>query len=166
MRRVLALALLLTACGQQPAARQDGAGARLEEAARQAGLVTDLATATLAGSWARDTDRLCVLPDGNGDEAVRIGAAIDYGEGQGCAAAGTARRRGDRVAVTFGACRFEATFDGERIAFPAELPAACDRFCTGRASLAAMTVEHLSTSTSEAETLRSPTGTLLCATRQ
>lgn len=165
---MLALAVLLTACGEQPAARQQSAGARLEAAARQAGLVADPATATLAGSWARDTDRLCVLPvaDGNGDGTFRIGAAIDYGEGQGCAAAGTARRRGDRVAVTFGACRFDAAFDGERIAFPAELPAACDRFCTGRASLAAMTVEHLSTSLSEAETLRSPTGTLLCASRQ
>jgi hypothetical protein len=166
VKRVLALALLLTACGQQPAARQDGAGVRLEEAARQAGLVADPATATLAGSWARDTDRLCALPDVDEAGTFRIGAAIDYGEGQGCAAAGTARRRGDRVAVTFGACRFEATFDGERIAFPAELPAACDRFCTGRASLAAMTVDRLGTSPSEAETLRSPTGTLLCAVRQ
>ncbi|GAA0665246.1 hypothetical protein FHT00_000951 [Sphingomonas insulae] len=160
MRRAPALALLLAACGTQPQPAQDTPGAKLEAAAVQAGLVIDPATASLVGSWALDTDRLCVLPAER--DTFRIGALIDYGEGQGCAASGSARRRGDRVAVTFGACRFDATFDGDRIVFPAELPAACDRFCTGRASLAALTVTHLSTATSEAETLRTPSGRALC----
>jgi hypothetical protein len=160
VRATLALALVLTACGSQPQPANDTPGARLEAAAVRAGLVSDPATASLAGSWARDTDRVCVVA-APGD-TFRIGALIDYGEGQGCAASGTAQRRGDRVAVTFGACRFTAQFEGDRIVFPAEVPGACDRLCKGRASLAALTVDHLSASASEAETLRTPAGKLLC----
>lgn len=161
MRRALALALLLAGCGSQPQAGGATPGARLEAAAVRAGLVTDPATASIVGSWALDTDRVCVVPADSG--TFRIGALIDYGEGQGCAAAGTATRRGGTVAVRFGACRFDAAFDGTRIAFPAVLPAACDRLCTGRASLAALSVERLSPSVSEAETLRAPSGKMLCS---
>ncbi|WP_293877405.1 MULTISPECIES: hypothetical protein [unclassified Sphingomonas] len=161
---MLVLAALVTGCGAPPQAAQDSAGARLEAAAEQAGLVADPARASLVGSWALDTDRVCVVPGASG--AYRIGVSIDYGEGQGCAASGSARRGGDRVAVTLGACHFDARFEGDRIVFPATVPAACDRHCTGRASLAALAVEHLSASVSEAETLRSPGGKLLCAMRQ
>lgn len=153
--------LLLAACGSQPEPRSETPGTRLEAAAVQAGLVADPARATLIGSWARDTDRACVVP-GTGDR-LRIGVLIDYGEGQGCAARGIAQRRGNRVAVEFGACLFEADFDGERIVFPAEMPGACDRLCTGRATLAALSVERLSTAVAEAETLRTPGGRMLCA---
>jgi hypothetical protein len=164
VKATLALALVLTACGSQPQPANDTPGARLEAAAVRAGLVSDPATASLAGSWARDTDRVCVVAAPGGK--FRIGALIDYGEGQGCAASGTAQRRGDLVAVTFGACRFTAQFEGDRIVFPAEVPGACDRLCKGRASLAALSVDHLSTSASEAETLRTPAGKLLCPAGQ
>lgn len=162
MSRALWLALSLAACGSRPEAAPDTAGAQLEAAAERAGLVADPATVSLVGSWAQDTDRLCVTPI-RGDR-YRIGALIDYGEGQGCLASGTAERKGERVAVAFGACRFDARFDGERIVFPADLPTACDRLCTGHATLAALSVAQLSTAVSEAETLRSPSGKLLCAT--
>ena len=164
MRALLASALLLTACESesQPEPAQVTPGARLESAAVRAGLVIDPTKANLLGSWARDTDRVCVVA-ARGD-AFRIGALIDYGEGQGCAASGTAQRRGERVAIAFGACRFDARFEGDRIVFPAELPSSCDRLCTGRASLAALTVDRLSGSSSEAETLRTPAGKLLCPT--
>ena len=163
MRRAVALALLLAGCGGPPdAPQEDTPGARLEAAADRAGLIVDPKTASLVGSWARDTDRVCVVPDAG--DSYRIGAMIDYGEGQGCAASGTARRRGDRIAIVFGACRFDAAFDGARIAFPAELPPACDGLCTSRASLAALSVERLSGSRSEAETLRTPAGKRLCPT--
>ena len=158
----LGLALLLTACGTEPPAPRDTPGARLEQAAVQAGLIADPVTANLIGSWATGTDRLCIVRAGQGP--LHIGALIDYGEGQGCAASGTVQRGRDAVAIAFGPCRFEARFDGERIVFPAELPAACDRFCTGRASLTALTAEHLSTAQSEAVTLRTPSGKPLCAT--
>ncbi len=161
MKYVLLLALLVAGC-DRPAApgKDDAAGARLERAAQAAGLVPDPTRGTILGSWSRDTDRVCVVP-GQGS-AYRIGAVVDYGEGQICAAAGTATRSGARVDILFGKCRINATFDGDRLVFPAELPSDCDRACVGRASLAALTVDHVSESVSEASTLRSPAGQALC----
>jgi hypothetical protein len=161
MRHALLGALLLAGCGSPPPPPQDTPGTRLERAALRAGLVGDPARAGLAGSWAADTDRLCIVPAGR--DSFRIGALIDYGEGQGCAAAGTARRHGETVAVAFGPCRFDAHFDGERIVFPAAMPAECDRYCTGRASLDSLTVARLSGALAEAATLRTPSGKRLCS---
>jgi hypothetical protein len=153
-------AMMLAACSPETPAQPPVPGEKLEAAATAAGLVVDPATAPIAGSWARDNQRMCVVPAG---DALRVGALLDYGDGQGCAASGTAERRGERLRVRFGDCRFEARFDGERIAFPAALPDACATLCTGRASLAAFAVDRLSTSISEAATLRAPSGQGLCA---
>lgn len=155
--------LLLAGCDDvREAPRTDTPGARLEAAAVAQGLVIDPARATLAGSWARDTDRLCVVGPEGGEQ--RIGAVIDYGEGQGCSGGGAVRRSGDRLRVDLGGeCRFDARFDGERIVFPADVPSACALFCRGRASLAALNVERLSDSASEAATLRGRDGETLCA---
>jgi len=151
--------MLLAGCDRAPPT-PPSPGARLERAAAAAGLVPDAEHASIVGSWARDSDRVCVVPKG---ATTRIGVVSDYGEGQGCAASGTVERDATRLKVRLGECRFEARFDGERIAFPAELPIACAAACTGRATLAAVTVERLSGSASEAATLRSPRGRLLCA---
>ena len=159
MGLLLAILNTLAAC-DRAAARSETAGDRLEQAAEAAGLVAD-PNGSLVGAWARETDRVCVVPGSDG--TTRIGAVVDYGERQGCAASGTLERSGTRVRVRFGACRFDARFDGERLSFPAELPSACDRVCTGRASLAALSVERQGTSVSEAATLRAPDGTLLCS---
>ena len=134
-------------------------GGKLEAAALARGLVPD-PTAPIIGAWARDTDRVCVVPGHGGDLA--IGALVDYGEGQGCAASGTVKRSGGRLDIRFGACRMIAAFDGERIVFPPEVPAACDQLCIGRASLAALAVDRQSESVSEAATLRTPGGRPLC----
>jgi hypothetical protein len=159
MRRILLLALMLGGCGREPATvAADSAGARLEAAAERAGIVPD-ANAPLQGSWARDTDRICVVGT---ERTSRIGVSVDYGEDQGCAASGTVERSGDALKLAFGACKFEARFDGDRIVFPVEVPEACESLCTGRASLAAFTVDRLSESRSEASTLRSTKGKLLC----
>lgn len=154
------LMLSLGACGQAAPPPDDSPGGRLEAAAVARGLVADPAVLSITGSWARESDRLCILESGS---ETRIGALIDYGDGQGCAASGTVRRSGTVLKVAFGTCRFAARFDGTRILFPAELPAACDAVCTGRASLAALAVERLSDSASEAATLRTPAGRILCA---
>lgn len=153
------LGLLLAGCQRAPAV-DETPGGKLEAAAIARGLVADPAGAGLAGLWASDTDRVCVVPAAGG---LRLGATVDYGEGQACAASGTVERRQDRLKISFGDCRFDARFDGERIVFPAALPAACERFCLGRASLTALAVERLSESVSEAATLRTPRGRLLCA---
>lgn len=158
MRALAALLLLLTACsrGEQAA---DTPGARLEQAAVARGLVPDTTGGSLVGSWAGETDRLCIVPAG---EKLKVGALVDYGEGQGCAATGEATRKGDSLRIRFGACRFDARYDGERISFPAELPPACNAACSGRASLTALSVARLSDSVSEAATLRAPNGRALC----
>lgn len=157
--RAIGLLLFLAACDRAPPA-PDTPGARLESAAIARGLVADPAKQTPIGSWANDTDHLCIVPDAAG---LRIGASVDYGEGQACAASGAVERRGDTLDVVFGSCRFGARFEGDRISFPAALPPACARACIGRASLAALSVERLSDSASEAATLRAPGGRLLCA---
>lgn len=160
MRTLLAL-FALAACTEQPERKATSTpGARLEAAAVAQGLVVDPARATLAGLWARDTDRLCITGSEGGEQ--RVGILIDYGEGQGCSAAGEVRRTGDRLAMSLGECRLEARFDGERIVMPAKVPSACDALCTGRATLAAMEVEQLSSATSEVSTLRRRGGTPLC----
>ncbi|WP_375428124.1 hypothetical protein [uncultured Sphingomonas sp.] len=162
MRRVLVLALLAGGCGQARAPEATtGAGAELERAAVAAGLVPDPVRASIVGAWARDNDRVCVVPTKAG--RGRIGVVLDYGEGNDCVAAGAVRRTGDRLRVDLGACRIDARFDGERIAFPAEVDEACARFCRGNASLAALSVERVSGSAAEAATLRAPSGRLLCA---
>ena len=55
-----------------------------------------------------------------------------------------------------------AQIDAERLTFPASLPAACARFCIGRASLAALTAERLSSSAAEAARMQRPDGKMLC----
>lgn len=159
MRQAFILALMLAACDSTPSPPDNTPGGRLEAAAIARGLVADPAKAGLTGVWASDTDRLCVVPDGKG---LRIGASVDYGEGQACAASGNVDRNGDRLKFTLGDCKFDARFDGERIVLPAELPQACARACSGRASLTALAVERLSESVSEAASLRGPNGKLLC----
>ena len=160
IRRAAWMLLLLGGCHRAEPGAGATAGDRLEAAAVASGLVIDPATRSLTGSWARETDRACVVPAGDNS---RIGIAIDYGEGQACAGRGTLRRNGDSLYIRLGDCRVQASFDGDRITFPGSVPAACERLCTGRASLAAMTVDRLSDSASEAATLRSPDGRLLCA---
>jgi len=159
MKRMLLLALMLGGCGREPKiVAADSAGARLEAAAETAGIVPD-PNAPLQGSWARDTDRVCVVGT---EKTARIGVSVDYGEDQACAASGTVERSGDALKLAFGTCKFDARFDGDRIVFPTEVPEACEALCTGRASLAALTVDRLSESRSEAGTLRSTKGKLLC----
>ncbi len=165
MKRSALAALLLAACHSQPAAAPRGntPGDRLEAAAEAAGVVSDPARVDPAGLYARDTDRLCLVPDGAG--AYRVGALISYDGGGGCAASGTATRSGDRLEVAFGDCRFAARFEGDRVTFPAEVPSACNTACTGRATIAALAVERLSDSASEAAALHDAHGQAMCDPR-
>jgi hypothetical protein len=152
--------LLVMACGRGSPGGPRDAGARLEAAAQASGLVAD-PSGPLIGVWSRETDRVCIVPSAKG--AARIGALVDYGEGQTCAGSGTLTRSGAKVTVQLGDCRIAARFDGERLTFPAEVPIACERLCRGRASFASLSVSRQSESASEAATLRRPSGTRLCA---
>lgn len=165
MKAALALAVLLAACGRTPAAPvAENAGAALERVAVARGIVADAATVAPVGLYASETDRLCLVPAADG---YRIGASVDYGEGQACLARGTATKAGaggQVLAVRFDdACRFAARVEGDRLRFPATLPAACDRYCTGRASLAALSADRVSASSAEASSAVATSGARLCA---
>jgi hypothetical protein len=164
VKRTLIASLLLGGCGGPDATdAQANAGVALEQAAVRVGLVPDAARAPLVGAWARGSDRVCVVPGAEGGGAERIGVLLDYGDGNGCVGSGTVRRTGQTLSVELGRCRVDARFDGERIAFPPELPSECERLCRGNATLSALTVERVSASASEAATLRAPSGRPLCA---
>jgi hypothetical protein len=172
MRAALAgmFLLALSGCGADPAAAPPAEpGHPLEQAAIDRGLVPDPASASPIGLYARDSDRLCLatLPGDGADPArFRIGALVDYGEGLRCAGRGEARLAGERLSVQLGegACRFDAVFDGDRIAFPAELPDACRALCQDdRASFSALQAERLSDRAAEAEAFRLPDGARPCA---
>jgi hypothetical protein len=155
------LLLVLAGCDRQPGgeAAAGSAGASLERAAIGAGMVPDPAKLDPTGVYASETDRLCIAP---GDGGNRIGARIDYDDQQGCVARGEVTGR-DTLKIDFGDdCRFDATFDGERIVFPATVPSACERRCVGRATLAALTAARLSGSATEASAMRSEDGAPLC----
>ncbi|HTG37912.1 hypothetical protein [Sphingomonas sp.] len=161
-RWISAAALLLSACGGGADAPVADDEARLEAAAIARGLVREAADAPLTGLFVRDNDRMCLIEQGAG---ARIGIVSDYDGGGACAAAGAAIRNGGGVRITLGAagdCTFDAAFDGNRIAFPARLPAGCRRFCSARSSLSAVSVTRLSDSAAEAAALRDNRGRLLC----
>ena len=156
--------LLLAACSRQPdAPRQTAAPATgLEAAAIEAGVIPDPNGADIAGLYARDTDRMCVVPTAT---AYRIGVYVDYGEDQNCGGSGVVTRVGETLNVDFPiapGCNFDARFEGDRIAFPGRVPDGCAKLCSNRASLAALDVDRLSESVSEASTLRDAKGKLLC----
>jgi hypothetical protein len=157
----VALLLALSGCDKGPSAAPGGApaGDALERAAIGAGIVADPATLDPVGAYASDTDRICVTREGGG---YRVGASVDYGEQQGCVARGTLSGR-EALRIDFGdGCRFDGRFDGERITFAAAMPSACERRCTGRATLATVTAPLLSGSTTEARAMRAPDGEPLC----
>lgn len=156
MRPWAAVLLMLAGCSQGAAPATDPEGAALEQAAIARGVVRDAATAEPVGLYAREGDRLCVT-------GKRIGAFVDYGEGNGCSARGRFVREGERLRVDFGKdCAFEARFDGDAVRFPGALPAGCEAACRGRASLSGLRFDRLSESGSEAVALRDPAGRGLC----
>lgn len=133
----------------------------LETAAMLVGLVRDPSDTSVTGLYARDADRLCVVPQGGG---YRIGAHADLGDNAGCDGIGTLTRSGERLHIDLGdGCDFDARFDGDRITFPATLPDACARRCSRRASFAALDAVRLSESAAEASTMRDGRGRLPCA---
>lgn len=162
MRGALALVLLLAGCsGAQP--QQNAAQPQdLETAAIERGLVRDPKDTEIVGLYARDTDRICIVP---GKDGYRIGAYVDYGERITCSGAGSVTRVGEVLHIRLGdkdACSFDARFDGDRIRFPGALPEGCAGFCARRASYAGLEVSRLSESTAEASAMRDATGRRLC----
>ncbi len=167
MRRLCLVGLmLLAACsrGAAPVADKSGnAATGLEAAAIQAGVIRDPADTDITGLYARDTDRVCIVP---GATAYRVGVSVDYDEQQKCGGSGTATRAGEIVHIEMdgaAGCGFDARFEGDRLVFPGRVPDSCQKICTHRASMAALDVDRLSESVAEAATLRDSHGRLLCS---
>ncbi len=161
-RAGVALLLGLAACGGPSPAPRDGGATDLETAAIRRGLVRDPGHVSIAGAYARGSDRLCIVPAG---VAHRIGIVIDYGEDNGCRATGTGRRTGDGLELALGpqgTCRFTARYDGNHLALPGALPDTCTQLCTGRAALAGTQFVRLGESIAEARAMRDSRGRLLC----
>lgn len=162
MRETLLAAIVLLSCGCERTAPRNAdaaAGRAMEAAARGAGLIDTARGAS--GVYASGDDRICVMQRATGAR-FRIGVSVDYGDGQRCVGRGTAVGREDLALDLGGDCRFHATHDGERLTFPAHVPAACARQCQGRATFDALSVERLSEAAGEAERLRGADGGLLC----
>lgn len=160
--RLLILLLAVAGCARE-VPREEAAGAALERAAIASGMVRDPKGTDFAGLYARDTDRVCIVASRGG--GYRIGASIDYGGTEGCSGRGTVTRSGEALRIDFAdapGCGFDARLDQDRIVFPGEVPAACERLCSERASLAALEADLLSQVPAEAAQLRDRTGRSLC----
>ena len=162
MKRALVALLLLGGChaASSPDARPTPSG--LEAAAIEAGVISDPASTDPTGLYARDRDKICVVPSAT---AFRVGVYVDYGNDYFCSGSGEATRSGETLHVDLTSapgCSFDAKFDGDRISVPGALPDACQKACSRRASLAGLNVERLSDSPSEAAALRDGRGRMLC----
>jgi hypothetical protein len=159
---VLALVLLLAGCSGNQPQRNAAQPQDLESAAVERGLVRDPKDTEITGLYARDTDRICIIPSGGG---YRVGAYVDYGDRITCSGTGIVTRVGETLHIRLGdndACSFDARFDGDHIKFPGSLPEGCAKFCARRASYAGLEVSRLSESTAEASAMRDATGKRLC----
>ena len=162
MKRLFAALLLLGGCQGQSAPDARPTASSLEAAAIEAGVISDPANTDPTGLYARDRDKICVVPSA---AAFRIGIYVDYGDDYFCSASGEATRAGETLHVNLSSapgCTFAAKFDGDRIAIPGALPDACQKACSKRASLTGLNVERLSDSPSEAAALRDGRGRMLC----
>ncbi|MEI9851755.1 MAG: hypothetical protein WDN24_13925 [Sphingomonas sp.] len=163
MKAALAALLLLGGCSGGGKAPENAAQPPdLESAAIERGMVRDPKDTEIAGLYARDTDRVCIVRDGSG---YRIGAFVDYGDRITCSGSGTVTRVGDALHVDLGKdsnCSFDARFDGDKIYFPGNVPDGCTKLCARRASYAGLEVSRLSESAAEASAMRDPAGKALC----
>ncbi|QNE33341.1 hypothetical protein F1C10_05020 [Sphingomonas sp. NBWT7] len=152
---------MLSGCGRgaEQAERRSAAGAALETRAIASGIIADPADLDPVGAYATETDRICIVPQAG---SYRVGASIDYGEGQNCVARGTAS---GQATITFDLgddCRFDARYDGTRIVFPATLPGTCARRCVGRTTMAALSAARLSGAVAEARSMVGVDNEVLC----
>jgi len=161
-----AAVLLLSACSSPSTPNAQATPTSLEAAAIDAGIVADPANTDPTGLYARDRDKICVVPSAT---AFHVGIFVDYGDDFFCSGTGEATRAGETLHVELTSapgCAFDAKYEGDRISVPGALPDGCRKACSKRASLAGLSVERLSDSPSEAAALRDGRGGMLCGSGQ
>lgn len=127
-----------TAAGQGQVG--EDVGDALDERAIARGILPDLGDLKFAGRFETrsdlGTDKFCAVSGGR--DRFQIGVLAVFGPESKCEGRGTARIDGEKVKIELDGpapCRFEAEFDGIELRFPGDLAAACDNYCTDRASL-------------------------------
>lgn len=170
MRLALVLALALAGCGgaAEKSATIDDANP-LEAAARDANLVVDPGETPPTGLYelvhSSGTDAVCVVP-ASGDR-YRFGLIASFGSTLNCEGKGDARHSGNVLTLDFdGAeCRFSASYDGQSLTLPGQVPEGCSRLCGPRASMSGVSVSRVYWDEGGARRLRSRSdGTPLCGT--
>ena len=129
MKRAMVFFLLLGGCEGQSAPDARPTPSSLEAAAIEAGVISDPANTDPTGLYARDRDKICIVPSAT---AFRVGIYIDYGNDYFCSASGEATRARETLHVELTSapgCSFDAKFDGDRIAIPGALPDGCQKAC-------------------------------------
>lgn len=147
MRVALPACLLLAGCSVSQAGGDDAARTPLDAAAIDAGVIADPQAIDLAGSFAdpgaTGSDAFCAR--GNRASGYKVGVLVTFGASSQCEGTGSARLAGETAAFTLSrdgdgdaiaGCRFSAQFDGNALALPGSVPAACAALCSDRASLA------------------------------
>jgi hypothetical protein len=163
MRAALALLLVLAGCSAGGPPQNAQQPQDLESAAVARGMVRDPKDTDIAGLYARDTDRVCIV---HTDSGYKAGAFVDYGDKITCSGSGAVTRVGETLHIQLGpveaGCSFDARFDGDTIYFPGNIPDECNKLCARRASYAGLEVARLSESEAEARAMRDPSGRALC----
>jgi len=169
---ILIVVALLVACSQ-PASAPDSPKSDLENAALEAGLITDPDTLDLAGTFetrsALGADRFCAI--GSRDAGYDIGMLAVFGGDSQCEARGKASISGETIAIELAEdgdskaikkCSFLAFFDGVVIRLPGQLPQACADACSNRASFAGVTFSIVESGSDAALNMRGRNLARLC----
>lgn len=169
----LALILLASACGgQQGAPEKDDppsspAASALEQAAREAGVVSDTSASPIGLYRSRHEaglDSLCIVPS---DEPGKMRFALEaaFGEQSECHGRGSLRRSGERLVMNFdrSACLVVAGYEGDRVVIPGALDVECAALCNKRGSLEGVSFPRVSREAGVARDARGRDGGSLCS---
>lgn len=173
MRRISLTALLILAACQDSGAPsssvigESGSVGTLEQAAIESGAIADAARLSPIGLYQRSheagRDKLCVIPDRSG--TFRFGIEAMFGEGQACQGAGSARRAGDKLILSFsgnGSCIIVARYDGDQLTMPGVVDTSCASLCGGRGTLEGVSFPRLTSDAASALKARDAAGIGLC----
>jgi hypothetical protein len=174
MRRIsLAALIILAACQDDgtPTSSsiigEGGSVGTLERAAIESGAIADATRLSPIGLYQRrheaGRDKLCIVPDGSG--TFRFGVEAMFGEGLACRGAGSARRAGDKLILSFsgrGSCIIVARYDGDQLTMPGVVDTSCASICGGRGTLEGVSFPRLTSDAASALKARDATGNELC----
>ncbi|MEQ1549991.1 MAG: hypothetical protein ABL922_01975 [Sphingorhabdus sp.] len=137
------LAAMLAGCGSKdagPAAKDDSAGAALDQLAIDKGLIPDPESLAVEGRFETQgdlgTDKFCAVADGGAN--YRIGFLSVYGPESKCEGQGSAEQDGDSLKITLSgkeSCSFTASYDGIVLRYPGSVPDGCASYCSRNASM-------------------------------